>query len=302
MPMTKDDAGVWSTTVGPMEADIYSYGFNIDGTSMPDPGNANVKTGIRGVGSTYFVIPGDTPAAWDQRAVPHGATHRHFYQSKTVGDQRAFTVYTPPDYDAKTKYPVLYLLHGSGDHDQSWVEFGRANFVLDNLIADGKAKPMIVVMPYGQMVPPYERGAGYTNVVSRFEQDLLTDVIPLFEKLYKVDTSADKRAIAGLSMGGGQALWTGLNNSDKFGWVAGFSSATMQFTTQDRLQKSLSSKHPKLVWIAIGKDDFLLKGNEEFTAWLKSNNYEHTYKVTDGAHTWRVWRRYLAELAPQLFR
>ena len=160
-----------------------------------------------------------------------------------MGDLRAFTVYTPPQYDptSNTKYPVFYLLHGSGDDDTTWVEFGRANFILDNLIADDKAKPMIVVMPYGQMTPPFEaRGAGGTNTNERFEQDLLTEVLPRVEKLYKVETSSDRRAIAGLSMGGGQSLWTGLNNLDKFAWVGGFSSSLRQVSGQERIQKALA--------------------------------------------------------------
>jgi enterochelin esterase family protein len=306
MPLAKDEQGVWSITIDALEPDIYSYTLRIDGLAVTDPSNPLVKTGIRG-SSSAFVVTGDKPTAWDPRPVPHGAVHRHHYDSKVVGDLRAFTVYTPPQYDpaSNTKYPVFYLLHGSGDHDMSWVEYGRANFVFDNLIADGKAKPMIVVMPYGQMTPPNERGGSGTN--ARFEQDLLTEVIPRVDKLYKVETTADKRAIAGLSMGGGQSLWTGLNNLDKFAWVGGFSSSVRQVSGEEKIQKALANataanKRTKLLWIAVGKDDSLLKGNDEFAGWLKNQGITHTYKVTEGAHNWRVWRRYLAELTPQLFR
>ena len=308
-PLSKDEQGVWSVTLGPLDPDIYGYSFRVDGLPVTDPSNPFLQTGIRSY-SSAVIIPGDTPTAWDVRAVPHGSIHRHNYDSKVVGDLRAFTVYTPPQYDptAGTKYPVFFLLHGSGDDDTTWVNFGRANFILDNLIADGKAKPMIVVMPYGQMTPPFEpRGTGATHTNARFEEDLLKDVLPRIEKLYKVETSADKRAIAGLSMGGGQSLWTGLNNLDKFAWVGGFSSSMRQVNGEERIQKALAdtkaaNKRTKLLWIAIGKEDSLLKGNDEFDAWLKTQGITHAYQVTEGAHTWRVWRRYLAELTPQLFR
>jgi enterochelin esterase-like enzyme len=307
LPLVKDEQGVWSITLDPLKPDIYGYTMRLDGLAISDPSNAFVKTGIRGH-SSALVVTGDQKNAWDEQRVPHGAIHRHHYDSKVTEDLRAFTVYTPPAYDpaSNTKYPVFYLLHGSGDHDMSWVEYGRANFVLDNLIAEGKAKPMIVVMPYGQMTAPYER-LQMTGSAARFEQDLLTEVLPRVEKLYKVDAAAERRAIAGLSMGGGQSLWTGLNNLDKFGWVAGFSSAVMDFSRQERLQKAMSdpkaaNKKARLLWIAIGKDDFLLKGNDEFTGWLKSQGVTYTYKITEGAHSWQVWRRYLAELTPQLFR
>ena len=306
LPLIKDEQGIWSVTLDALEPEIYSYTLRIDGVAITDPSNPMVKTGIRGH-SSMFLIPGER-AAWAEQMVPHGTLHRHYYPSKTVSDIRSFTVYTPPDYtaDGRTKYPVLYLLHGSGDHDLSWVEVGRANFILDNLIAEGKTKPMIVVMPYGQMTGAFERLV-ITEAAARFEHDLLGDVIPRVEKLYRVDASPDKRAIAGLSMGGGQSLWTGLNNLDKFGWVAGFSSAVTQFTRQERLQKAVTdsrtlNKPPKLLWIGIGKNDSLIKGNNEFTEWLKAERVNHTYKITEGAHTWRLWRRYLAELAPQLFR
>jgi enterochelin esterase family protein len=310
VPLTKDEQGIWSITLGPLAPDFYSYTLRVDGLAISDPSNPTLKTGIRGH-SSAVLIAGESPTAWDARAVPHGAVHRHHYDSKVMEDLRAFTVYTPPQYDPKsnTKYPVLYLLHGSGDHDQNWVDFGRANFILDNLIADGKAKPMIVVMPYGQMTPPFETGgnARGVNTNARFEQDLLGDVLPRVEELYKVETSADKRAIAGLSMGGGQALWTGLNNLDQFAWVGGFSSSMRQVTGQERILKALAdtkavNKRTKLLWIAIGKEDTLLKGNNEFAAWLKTQGITHTYQVTEGSHNWSVWRRYLAELTPQLFR
>ena len=307
-PMTKGDDGVWSLTVGPLDADIYTYSFRVDGTTFNDPQNPLLQTGVRGAPQSVFTIAGQAPGAWDVQTVPHGVLHRHLYRSATVGDHRSFTVYTPPGYDptGKTKYPVLYLLHGSGDHDMSWVEIGRANVILDNLIAQNKAKPMLVVMTYGQMIGVNDK-ADYVDVVSLYEKDLLADVLPTVEKHYRVDASPQSRAIAGLSMGGGQAVWTGLNNLDRFAWVAGFSSAFRGFTASERLEKAVAdapgaNKRAKLVWLGIGKDDFLLKNNEEFTGWLKGKGVTHTYKVTDGAHTWLVWRRYLADLAPVLFR
>jgi enterochelin esterase family protein len=299
-PLVRDENGVWSITVGPLEPDVYGYAYRLDGTALNDPHNPLLKPGISGTQST-FIIKGDKPLPWDEADVPHGTVHRHFYRSQAIGDARSFVVYTPPGYNSSSgpRYPVLYLLHGAGDLSTSWIDVGRANFVLDNVIASGKAKPMIVVMPFGHAVTRRDPGARTRNT-ELVAKDLLDGIVPAVEKAYRIAPSSANRAIAGLSMGGGQALWTGLNNTDKFAYVAGFSSAVPE--AADVPNAAENAKKLKMLWIAIGKDDFLLDRNTKFEAWLKSENIAHKYQVTDGAHTWRVWRRYLAELTPLLFR
>jgi enterochelin esterase family protein len=286
--------GVWSVTLGPLEPDIYGYSFRVDGTSINDPHNATIKAGVNGTQS-LLTVPGETPAAYDGTDVPHGILHRHYYRSAAVDDRRSFVVYTPPRYfnNTKTKYPVLYLLHGSGDLPTSWTETGRAHFILDNLIAAGAAKPMLVVMPFGHTVMQRSPDSRQRNV-ELFAKDLLESVIPIVESHYNVLTDRKSRAIAGLSIGGGQALWTGSSYPEQFRWVAGFSSSVPQNLPV--------KKTDQFRWIAIGRDDFLLENNRKLEASLKAAGVQYSYKETAGAHSWRVWRRYLAELVPLLFR
>ena len=307
VPMSKDESGVWTATLGPLTPDIYAYSIRVDGVANIDSANPMVKTGFRG-SSSGFVVPSDKPLDWDEQPVRHGTLHRHFYSSKAVGDARNFVVYTPPGYDSasKTRYPVLYLLHGSGDLSDSWSEFGKANFILDNLQAQGKARPMLVVMPFGHA----STGDGpdnRTRNVELFSKDLLEDIMPVVDKEYRTFADAQHRAIAGLSMGGGQSLWTGLNNPDKFAWVAGFSSGIRSTDVESRFPPLMKepenlNKKLKLLWIGVGKDDTLVEVNRQFTAALKDKGVRFTYVETEGGHTWRVWRRYLAELTPLLFR
>jgi enterochelin esterase family protein len=293
-PMTLGSDGVWSVTAGPLEPDLYGYSFRVDGTSLNDPHNATIKAGVNGTQS-LLAVPGDAPMPYDETDVPHGIVHRHFYLSKPIGDRRSFVVYTPPGYfaDTKTKYPVLYLLHGSGDLATTWTDTGKANFILDNLIAAGKAKPMLVVMPFGHAVMQRTPDSRQRNV-ELFAKDLLESVIPAVESHYRAMTDKKSRAIAGLSMGGGQSLWTGFSNPDRFAWVAGFSSS---------VPEGLPVKpSDQFRWIAIGRDDFLLGNNRKLDAALKAAGVKYDYLETAGAHSWRVWRKYLAELAPLLFR
>jgi enterochelin esterase family protein len=303
-PMTKGDDGVWTLTTDPLPAEIYGYRFVVDGTPFIDPVNRMMKTNL--LGSTSAVqVPGTE--SWDERDVPHGALTEVFYESKIAGDRRSYFVYTPPGYDARAgkKYPVLYLLHGFSDGSDGWSVVGRAHVILDNLVADKKAVPMVVVMPLGYGEPAILRGPrtpdmGRTNV-TKHKETLLQEVIPQVEKNYRVETKQSERAIAGLSMGGGESLYSGLTAPYHFAYVASFSGAVPEQAMIDGLDESINKK-VKLLWIACGKDDFLIKRNTAFIDLLKEKKIKHVWNETEGAHTWAVWRRNLTVFTPMLFR
>ena len=239
----------------------------------------------------------------DTTAIPHGALSAHVIRDASFGRVRTVWVYTPPGYDATGagRFPTLYLQHGSGDNQATWVAHGKAHWILDNLIAQGRVKPMVVVMMDGHAAIP---GGMAGDNTALFERDLLEDVLPFVEMNYRVLPDGPNRALAGLSMGGGQALTTGLNRADLFGWVGGFSSATpsKEAVAGPLTDAAATNKRLKLLWIACGKDDFLLKRNEEFIALLKEKGVHHDWQLTDGNHSWPVWRLYLADFAPKLFR
>jgi enterochelin esterase family protein len=306
--MTKRENGVWTVTVGPLEPGIYDYTFTVDGVTMTDPSSPHVfgnRQGSRG----YFEVPGvkGKPRHDEWRDVPHGNVTIHWYDSKVSGTRRRLHVYTPPGYGKNTehKYPVLYLLHGSGDNDSHWMLIGRANVIADNLIADGKAVPMLIVMPEGHVIDPSrtdDKARAERRVA--FEKDLLEHVVPLVESNYRVQTERNGRAITGLSMGGGQSLGVGLRHPDQFAWVGGFSSG---ISGKDSVLESLrtspeKANELKLLWVAIGKDDGGLEGNRSFVAALKEMKIKHEYEETAGGHRWGVWRLYLAKFMPKLFR
>jgi enterochelin esterase family protein len=312
--MKKAEDGTWSITVGPLNPAVYSYRFNVDGVSNIDPENPMIQLGDRSA-SSMFEVPGEKPAPYEVQPVPHGTVHINFYQSKTVGALRSILVYTPPGYeDSKAKLPVLYLLHGSGDTESGWMTIGRANLILDNLIAEGKAKPMIVVMPYG-------RPAGAVQLVAKkapdpqaapqdptavFGKDLLEDVIPYVEKLYRVSAKADDRALAGLSMGGGQTLQIGLSHLDTFHYIGAFSAAARgnaEETYKDFLaDPAVANKKLKLFYIACGKTDSLYAPAQAFDEVLNKHQIKHTFVASEEGHVWRNWRNYLAEFSSQLFK
>ena len=302
--MEKDGDGVWSATAGPFEPGAYIYAFSVDGEATPDPRNPAPKLRAAGIGS-LLQVPGKSP--WEARDVPHGEVRILFEKSKVLeGETRWMFLYTPPGYDKNTnrKYPVLYLLHGSNDTAAGWVTVGAANYILDNLIADGKAREMIVVMPFGHAVPygsPREQAARNTDV---FEKYLLEDVVPLVESRYRVKTGAANRAIVGLSMGGGQSLTIGFRNLDMFSAIAAFSAAVPQdFETQFAEQLARPNVlNEKLIWFACGKDDRLVERSENLHKRLDAKGIKHTFKATEGVHNYAAWRRYLAETAPLLFR
>jgi len=316
LPMQKDDQGVWSATTDPLAPDYYNYSFSVDGVNSFDPSNfATVPNFLYRESSVH--VPGPVaglPLPWETSDVPRGEVHHHFYKSGVAGDDRGFFVYTPPGYDPRGKrsYPVLYLLHGFSDDANAWTAVGRANVILDNLIAQGKAKPMLVVMPLGYGAPEVlapdsgifrDRALTERNF-DRFRETLLKEVIPRVEGEYRVVQDRGSRAIAGLSMGGSESLLTGLNTLKQFAWIGAFSSGgiTEEFDKEFPALDSQAGPQPSLLWIACGTDDRLIEINRKFRAWLASKKIHHTDIETPGAHTWLVWRRNLTEFSSLLFR
>jgi enterochelin esterase-like enzyme len=313
IPMHKNDQGIWTVKTDPIEPDIYGYAFVVDSVTLLDPSNPYMKPNLLHTQSLLHV-PGPSSLPWEVNDVPHGIIHHHRYASAVVGDKRDYYVYTPPGYDPKSEsmYPVLYLLHGFSDDASAWTAVGRAEIILDNLIAQGKAKAMVVVMPLGYGAPeivertgPGLRDHGIRDRnYTRFRDALFTEVIPSVEKSYRVRPDRSSRAIAGLSMGGAESLLTGLNALDRFAWIGAFSSGGMDGDF-DAVFPALSSevnKQLKLLWIACGKEDHLIDLNRKLNGWLDSKGIKHVQIETAGAHTWMVWRRNLATLAPLLFQ
>jgi enterochelin esterase family protein len=295
--MTKQENGVWAVTVGPLEPEQYSYNFSVDGARVVDPSNTKFKIG-RGSYSNLVDVPGN--AAQDLRPVPHGTLHTHRYESKAIGGQsRGLTVYTPPGYETAydRRYPVMYLLHGSGDDERGWTDVGLAHRILDNLLAENKAVPMLVVMPNGHAA------AGQANTQT-FEADLLGEIIPLIDKNYRTKTSADGRAIVGLSMGGGQSFAIGMRHLDTFAYVGPMSMGGGNATAiVSQLDAAKVKGQLKLLWIGCGRQDTrLFQGSEDLVKKLKEKDIPCTWHPTEGAHTWSVWRKYLAEVTPLLFK
>jgi enterochelin esterase family protein len=315
-PMTKDDQGVWSLTTDPLPPDVYPYVFRVDGTMLADPANPLVKPIVMGGNQSLVHVPGPSELSWEVNDVPHGTLHRHSYTSAIAGEGREFHVYTPPGYDpaGKDEYPVLVLLHGITDDATAWTNAGRAHLILDNLIARGQAKPMLVVMPLGYAFPNVaedlfklfgDRTKQHEGL-EKFSATVLDELIPRVERSYRVGRGRESRAIAGLSMGGAQAMFIGLNHPDRFGWVASFSGAFVMyaddFASEFPSLGAASASPQRLVWLACGTEDFLIARHRKFEAWLKEKGVAFRSKETPGAHTWMVWRRYLTELAPLLFR
>src|SRR6266849_3569085 len=313
VPMQKDDQGVWNVTTDPLTPDFYGYSFVADDVNMIDPSNSLLKPNLIHTESQVHV-PRPASLSWEINDVPHGTVHHHFYKSGVVGDQRDFYVYTPAGYNprAKQTYPVLYLLHGFSDDASGWTAVGRAHVILDNLIAQGKTKPMIVVMPLGYGAPEIvAHGFGafaHADLRQRnfdkVSQALISEVIPQVEATYLVVKDRKSRAIAGLSMGGSESLLTGLNALDKFAWIGAFSSGgiTEDFGAEFPALDSKANQQIRLLWIACGTDDRLIDINRKLRTWLASKGVQHTDIETPGAHTWMVWRRDWTELSALLFR
>jgi enterochelin esterase family protein len=302
--------GLWTVTVGPIEPEIYHYTFTIDGVRTIDPGNPQLKTGSTPSTITSVLeIRNASPAFYDPQPVPHGDIRIHWYHSKSLDSVRRLTVYLPPGYDKNqsTRYPVLYLFHGANADENAWFRLGRANLILDNLIASGKITPFIAVMPFGYGVPP-NGPQPRTDNTAKFSKDLIEDVIPFIQATYRAYTDRERRAIVGLSMGGGQALNIGLNHLELFSYVGGFSAAIGNAANHPKTFAALvsdaeaSNKKLKLLWIGCGTEDSLFGASKGFSEWLTTRNIKHTFRETGGAHTWMVWRRYLNEVSPLLFK
>jgi enterochelin esterase family protein len=319
--LTKNDEGQWSVTVGPLPADFYSYAFTVDGVKTIDPRNAMIKQGVASL-DNMFLLPGEEAKFQDNQPVPHGQIRQVWYRSNTLGTQRRMHVYTPPGYDGGTdKYPVFYLLHGGGDEDSGWSTIGRAGFILDNLIAEKKAKPMLVVMPNGSLPrpanmpaftpgqqPSAEARAAMASLQDRFTNELMKEIVPLVEKEFRVYSGRENRAIAGLSMGGGQTLRVVTTHPDQFAyvavWSAGIGREGSEWETRNEafLKKADDvNRDAKLFSIAVGDKDFALAGSRALSEALKKHNIRHDLHISDGGHTWINWRKYLRDLAPRLF-
>lgn len=313
LPMQKDAQGVWSVTTDALPPDLYGYRFSSDGIGSIDPVNPRLKPNLLEIQSIVHV-PGSASLPWEIGGGPRGEVHHHFYRSALVGDERDFYVYTPPGYDPgdKRTYPVLYLLHGFSDDTSAWTSVGRANVIVDNLVAEGKAKPMILVMPLGYGAPEILAGGfgGFRSPALRkrnfdqFQIALLTEVIPQVEKTYRTTAESGSRAIAGLSMGGAESLLTGLNNLDRFRWIGAFSSGGLNGDFDKdfpRLDAEANGKL-RLLWMACGVDDHLIDDNRKLVSWLRSKGVRHAMLETPGGHTWMLWRRHLASFVPLLFQ
>jgi enterochelin esterase-like enzyme len=324
--LVKDDNGLFSITVGPLKPELYGYTFTIDGVRTLDNANAQVRRDGLNYQS-YFIVAGKESDLYVYRhEAPHGSIAKVWYHSTVLGFNRRLYVYTPPGYEKGIgRYPVLYLLHGAGGDEDAWTNMGRAAQIMDNLITIGRAVPMIVVMTNGNAnqagaqnevapVPPSVLQALSANqgMIGKFEEHFVQDVIPFIEKSYRVETGQTKRAIAGLSMGGGHTQTITNNNPGMFNYIGVFSMGIMNSSRQpadierlskERIEKleTLKKSGYKLYWIACGKDDFLYEGVVDLRSTLDSIGFSYTYRESTGGHTWVNWRIYLSEFAPMLF-
>ena len=322
--LVKDDKGVWSFTTQPLAPELYTYNMIVDGVKTIDPLNVYNIRDINTLFSVLLVGGNARADLYKVNKVAHGTVSKVWYESPTAGLTRRLTVYTPAGYETSGKeYPVLYLLHGIGGDENAWSELGRAAQILDNLIAQGKAEPMLVVMTNGnisQEACPGETSEGFRAPTMMLPKTMegsfetaFPDVVNFIEKTYRVKKDKDYRAIAGLSMGGFHSLFISINNPGMFGYVGLFSAAVDQqqpdpngfpniYADRDAKIDQLFAKNPKLFWIGCGKTDFLIKNNNDLRAYLDSKNHKYTYLETDGGHIWRNWRIYLSEFTPLLFK
>lgn len=300
-----DNTGVWSLTIGPLPPGFYTYGYAIDGgLRMPDPANPNLE--VRRWGPTsLFTVPGPEKAVFEERSgIPHGTIHVNFYDSPNLNTQRMFYVYTPPGYETagkQQKYPVLYLLHGNGQIEASWTWTGRANVILDNLLAEGKIKPMIVVMPYGHVPREIKTPGSPQNDPAAIEKELLTVVKPLVESKYRVLTDRNHRAIGGLSMGAAQSLSIGLHNLDQFSHIAAFSGASNR-AEWEKADPALLNQKLKVLWLGCGTADFAYNGVKSLEDLLTQNKVKHVWNPSGAGHSWPNWQAYLSKYVQLLFR
>ncbi len=322
-PLQVNDTGLWTITVRNLEPELYTYTFGVNGIRTIDPSNpATVRDGRRN--ESMFIVPGGRGDLYSTGNLPGGTLSKVWYPSPSLGMDRLMYVYTPACYNGSdTNYPVLYLLHGGGGDEDAWTTLGRAPQIMDNLIASGRAEPMLVVMTNGN---PTEQAAPVVHLTGgrdreqppaggmaggRFERSLVEDVIPFIEKNYRVDARSQSRAVAGLSMGGIQTMSLSFTYPEKFDWYGVMSMGLVDMTrfgVEDDYESRKSNlgrlrgTNPSLYWIACGTEDFLYSSVIELIAFLESQDFPHTYLETNGGHTWDRWRLYLSELAPLLFR
>lgn len=314
--LVKDTQGVWSVTTDPLSPELYGYSFDLDGVRLLDPVNSTIIPNLLNP-SSMLHVPGPSSMPWEDTDIAHGTVYHHFYKSAIVGDDRDFYVYTPPGYDptAAKRYPVLYLLHGYSDDASGWTAVGKANLILDTLLAQSRIEPMIIVMPLGYGAPeivqrstalahPFEHVALREKNFTNFTAALIDEVIPMVDRAYRTRPDRDSRAIAGLSMGGAESLLTGLNRLDTFSWIGSFSAGGLGNDLAVAFPQLGPNANAKihLLWIACGTDDHLIKANRDLIAWLKNRNINLTQIETPGMHTWMVWRNNLVHFAPLLFR
>lgn len=319
--LIKSAEGIWEyTTPQPLPSELYSYSFIVDGLKVTDPNNVFLNRDVASV-TNIFIIKGGAGDLYSVNNVPHGTLARYWYDSPTLNKTRRISIYTPPGYEKSTeKYPVFYLLHGMGGDEEAWVTLGRTVQIMDNLIAAGKAKPMIVVMTNGnvsQEAAPGESSLGMVKPTMQLPNTMdgemersFPDVIQFVESTFRVDKQKSSRAIAGLSMGGFHSLHISKEYPDLFDYVGLFSAAIMPgenvqspvYKNMDEKLKVQFSKNPKLYWIAIGTTDFLFKNNVDFRKKLDDNGYKYVYRESGEGHIWKNWRIYLGEFAPMLFK
>jgi enterochelin esterase family protein len=325
--LVRNDTGLFVLTVGPLKPELYGYTFTVDGVRTIDPNNVQVRRdGVNH--QSFFIIPGaESDLYYQKNGVPHGTINKVWYKSEVLGIDRRVYVYTPAGYEGGTaKYPVFYLLHGAGGDEDAWSNMGRAAQIMDNLIAQGKAKPMIVVMTNGNAnqagaqneVPPVQMQGdqsvpSFQRLAGKFEEHLVKDVVPFIEKNYRTLTGKENRAIAGLSMGGGHTQTITNNNPGMFNYIGVYSMGIMNMGPQnqdaakleeERNAKLLKLKESgfKLYWIGCGKDDFVYNSVINLRAALDKAGIKYIYRESTGGHTWANWRIYLSEFAPQLFK
>jgi enterochelin esterase family protein len=315
VPLTKDASGIWSITTPPLEPTVHLYYFTVDGMNIADPVNPKIKLRVR-TSASLVEVPDTPPAPWQVREIPHGSVDWNWHHSNTYNDTHEFLVYLPPGYfTSRARYPVLYLVHGAGDTALGWTTAGAANLILDSLIADKKAVPMIVVMPFnGSNAPGGGRGtgagatAGGPPAPTPFETYMLKELIPYVDAKYRVAPGRQNRAMAGLSAGGAATYNVGLKHLDLFSGFGFFSAAggggADVATRYPQLAADAKAANARInvLWIGCGTEDPLIKGAKTFDAELTRLQIKHTYAERAGGHVWPVWRWALAEFAPQLFR
>jgi len=327
-PMTKDSEGIWSVTIGPLPPEIWIYNFRVEGVDFPAPSNISLMPRAAGLAavSSFVEVPGEAPAFYDARPVPHGQVRMILYESKAMGVHRYIWVYTPPDYDkTNSKYPVFYLLHGNGETQSGWVMNGRANIILDNLIADGKAVPMIVVMPHGHAAQSASVGSfkavqqpGPQNFLNftAFTKDLLEQILPTIESSFRVYKDAEHRAIGGLSMGAMQSVQIGLAHPELFRYVLAYSggfggigpAAPGEIEEQSPWKELLANpektrKNLRLLFLGSGQQETaMLAPGKRLVTLFKEKGIPAVWADFPGAHVFSVWRNHLNYSAPMLFR